>query len=81
MENTELLKELLEILLHVKIHHLEKKPVIGRSIQSGCSLRGIDMDVYLQDSNRVFDIEMQRNKYNYKNNTFRCSGHTQNRRL
>ena len=63
MENKELFKELLEILLHVKIHHLEKRPVIGQSIQSGGNFSGIGVDVYLQDSNRVLNIEMQIGEY------------------
>ena len=62
MENTELCKELLEILLHIKIHHLEK-PISERTIQPGYNVKGVRMDVYVQDSNKVFDIEMQTGNY------------------
>ena len=53
-----LCKEMLEILLDVKIHHLEY-PDAQKSIKSSHSAKGIRLDVFVQDSNRVFDVEIQ----------------------
>ncbi|MBO5288095.1 MAG: Rpn family recombination-promoting nuclease/putative transposase, partial [Spirochaetales bacterium] len=51
-------KELLEILLHIKIERLEfQEP--QKSFKLTSESRGIRLDVYVKDSNRVFDIELQ----------------------
>ena len=53
-----LCKEMLEILLDVKIHHLEY-PDAQKDMRTSRLAKGIRLDVFVQDSNRVFDVEIQ----------------------
>ena len=58
LQNPEICKELLEILLNIKITKLEyvnKQQVVDPIFEA----KGIRLDVYVDDGNRVFDIEMQ----------------------
>ena len=58
MSDPALCKELLEILLHIKIERLEfQEP--QKSLKLTSESKGIRLDVYVKDSNRVFDIELQ----------------------
>ena len=58
MQNEEICRKLLEILLHIKIGKLKfQEP--QKSIQITGESRGIRLDVYAADSDRVFDIELQ----------------------
>ena len=57
-ENKELCRQLLEILLHIKIDHIEP-PVAEKSAKVDFDSHGIRFDVYTKDDNRVFDIEVQ----------------------
>ena len=58
MSDPDICKELLEILLHIKIERLEfHEP--QKSFKLTSESRGIRLDVYVKDSNRVFDIELQ----------------------
>ncbi len=54
----ELCRELLELLLHIKIDHLEK-PVGERTLQESISSKSVRFDVYTKDDNRIFDVEIQ----------------------
>ena len=56
--NPDLCKHLLEILLHIKIDHLET-PQMERTMQEGLDSKTVRFDVYTKDSNRIFDLEMQ----------------------
>ena len=60
MQNTEVCKEVLELLLKIKISHI-KFPVAQKVIQTLKVSKGVRMDVYVQepDGQRVFDIEIQ----------------------
>ena len=60
MQNEEVCKEVLEMLLKIKISHIEF-PVAQKVIQTLKAAKGVRMDVYVQepDGQRVFDIEMQ----------------------
>ena len=60
MQNTEICKEVLELLLKIKISHI-KFPVVQKVIQTLKASKGVRMDVYVQEPNgqRVFDIEIQ----------------------
>ena len=60
MQNTEICKEVLELLLKIKISHI-KFPVAQKVIQTLKASKGVRMDVYVQeaDGQRVFDIEIQ----------------------
>ena len=58
MHNPEICAELLERLLKIKVDHIEY-PELQKSIQPYYTTRGVRLDVYVKDSDRVFDIEMQ----------------------
>ena len=62
MENESLCKELLEILLGIKIekiNYIKSEHVIENFYDS----RGVRLDVFVKDSDRVFDIEIQTGNY------------------
>ena len=62
MENQKICTHLLEILLDVKIDHVENlTPEF--TLESLVDKRGVRLDVYLKDSDRVFDVEMQTRIY------------------
>ena len=58
MQNPEICKGLLERLLEIKIEKVEY-PTLQKSISPHYESKGVRLDVYVQDSNRVFDIEIQ----------------------
>ena len=58
MSDPDICKELLEILLHIKIDRLVfQEP--QKSFRLTSESKGIRLDVYVKDSNRIFDIELQ----------------------
>ena len=58
MRNEQICRQLLEILLHIKIDRLKfQEP--QKNIKITNESRGIRLDVYVKDSNRIFDIEIQ----------------------
>ena len=57
-QDAELCRELLEILLDIKIDHVEY-PESQKEFKSGIFSKGIRLDVFVQDSTRVFDVEIQ----------------------
>ena len=58
MENKKICTRMLEILLDIKIDHVENlTPEF--TLESLIDKRGVRLDVYVKDSNRVFDVEMQ----------------------
>lgn len=58
LQNKEICQELLERLLKIKIEHLEY-PEIEKTISPYYETKGVRLDVYVKDSNKVFDIELQ----------------------
>lgn len=62
LQNKDLCKEFIETLLSIKIDHVD---YINSeiSIENYYNSRGIRMDVFVKDSNRVFDLEMQTGNY------------------
>ena len=58
LHNPEICKELLEQLLQINIDHVEY-PKLQETINSYYDSKGVRLDVYVKDSNRVFDIEIQ----------------------
>lgn len=58
MQNAEICKGLLERLLEIKIEKIEY-PILQKSISPHYKSKGIRLDVYVQDSKRIFDIEIQ----------------------
>ena len=57
-ENQDICKELLERLLKINIDHIEY-PEIEKTISPYYETKGVRLDVYIKDSNKVFDIELQ----------------------
>lgn len=58
MSQPDLCKEMIELLLNIKIARIENIQ-IQKNMTPDYNSRGIRLDVYVQDSDRVFDIEMQ----------------------
>ena len=58
MRNPEICKGLLERLLQIKLERLEY-PELQKTITPHYENKGVRLDVYVQDSNRVFDVEVQ----------------------
>ena len=57
-EHPDVCRELLEILLGIKIERLEQ-PVAEKNVKVDYDAKGIRFDVYARDGGRCFDIEMQ----------------------
>ena len=58
MHNPDICTELVERLLHIKIAHVEY-PELEKTIAPYYSSKGVRLDVYLKDSDKILDIEMQ----------------------
>ena len=58
MKNPDLCKGVIERLLGIKVERIEY-PELQKEIRPYYSAHGVRMDVYVKDSNRIFDIEMQ----------------------
>ena len=58
LRDPEICKTLLETLLGIQIEHLEY-PALQENINSFYESKGVRLDVYVKDSSRVFDIEIQ----------------------
>lgn len=58
MQNPEICKGFLERLLEIKIDKIEY-PTLQKTISPRYKSKGIRLDVYVEDSNRVYDIEIQ----------------------
>ena len=54
----ELCRQLLELLLHIEIDHLEV-PEAERTMQEWIDSKSVRFDVYAKDNKRIFDIEIQ----------------------
>ena len=60
MRNPEICKSILETLLNIQIEKLEY-PELQKSISTYYESKGVRLDVYVKDSDKVFDIEIQNN--------------------
>lgn len=60
MQNPEVCAELVERLLHINIDHVEY-PELEKAIAPYYTSKGVRLDVYLKDSDKVIDIECQSN--------------------
>ena len=58
MQNPELCKGVIERLLGIKVERIEY-PELQKEIRPYYSAHGVRLDVYVKDSDRIFDIEMQ----------------------
>ena len=54
----DLCKQLIELLLHIKIDHLEP-PQSEKMIKESFDSKSVRFDVYTKDEKRIFDLEMQ----------------------
>ena len=57
-ENQDICQELLERLLKIKIDHITY-PEIEKTISPYYESKGVRLDVYVKDSDKIFDIELQ----------------------
>ena len=64
MKNEELCKELLEKLLHIKIERIIY-PELEKELTAYYESKSVRLDVYVKDSNKVYDIEMQNQPSNF----------------
>lgn len=62
MENERICKGVLETLLGIKVGHIEYLRT-ENSLENFYESRGIRLDVYVKDSDRIFNIEMQTGNY------------------
>ncbi len=60
MQNPQICAELVERLLHINVDHVEY-PELEKAIAPYYTSKGVRLDVYLKDSNKVIDIECQAN--------------------
>ena len=58
MRDPALCAELVERLLHIRVSHIEY-PELEKKIAPYFSSKGVRMDVYLKDSDKIIDVEMQ----------------------
>lgn len=58
LHNPEISSELVERLLHIRVDHVEF-PELEKVIAPYYTTKGIRLDVYLKDNNKVIDIELQ----------------------
>ena len=58
MSNLDVCREFIERLLHIKIARLAQ-PESQKAVNISADTRGVRFDVYVKDSSRVFDLEMQ----------------------
>ena len=60
MQNPKICAELVERLLHINVDHVEY-PELEKAIAPYYTSKGVRLDVYLKDSDKVIDIECQAN--------------------
>ena len=58
LSDPEISAELVERLLHIKVDHVEY-PELEKTIAPFYTTKGVRLDVYLKDSDKIIDIEMQ----------------------
>ena len=60
MQDPQICAELIERLLHINVDHVEY-PELEKTIAPYYTSKGVRLDVYLKDSDKVIDIECQLN--------------------
>ena len=58
LHDPDLCAELVERLLHVKVNHVEY-PKLEKQIAPYYSTKGVRLDVYIKDSDKIIDVELQ----------------------
>ena len=58
LRNPEICAELVERLLHVRVNHIEY-PELEKTIAPYYTTKGVRLDVYLKDIDKIIDVELQ----------------------
>lgn len=58
LRNPEICAELVERLLHIQVNHIEY-PELEKTIAPYYTTKGVRLDVYLKDTDKIIDVEMQ----------------------
>lgn len=58
MENKEICKHILEILLGIKVGRI-KYPTLQKVLKPGYEAHGVRLDVFAEDSKSLYDVEIQ----------------------
>ena len=58
MKEPQICAELIERLLHIKVGHVEY-PELEKQIKPFYTTKGVRLDVYLKDNDKVIDVELQ----------------------
>ena len=58
LRNPEICAELVERLLHIKVGHIEY-PELEKTIKPFYTTKGVRLDVYLKDEDKIIDVELQ----------------------
>ncbi len=58
LHNPEICTELVECLLHIRVGHVEY-PVLEKQIAPFYTTKGVRLDVYLKDEDKIIDVELQ----------------------
>ena len=58
LQEPEICAELIERLLHIQVSHVEY-PELEKQIEPYYTSKGVRLDVYLKDSDKIIDIEIQ----------------------
>ena len=58
LRNPEICAELVERLLHIRVNHIEY-PELEKTIAPYYTTKGVRLDVYLKDTDKIIDVELQ----------------------
>ena len=58
MRDAQISAELVERLLHIKVGHVEY-PELEKTIKPFYTTKGVRLDVYLKDQDKIIDVELQ----------------------
>ncbi len=58
LRNPEICAELVERLLHIQVNHIEY-PELEKTIAPYYTTKGVRLDVYLKDTDKIIDVELQ----------------------
>ena len=62
LQNEDICKKILELLLNIKIEKIEY-PELQKKLKISYESHGIKLDVYIKDSDKIYDVEMQNNHF------------------
>ena len=62
LQNEDICKKILELLLNIKIEKIEY-PELQKKLKISYESHGINLDVYIKDSDKIYDVEMQNSHF------------------